>query len=107
MKTRFSRSQALRRLLREAHYERESLPVDDRWVAQTLAGVRRLAAAGGPPAGPEPADAFSWPWLAAGGLATAALALLLIHYPFIPDADLWSFLVYEDESMNMMLAFLY
>jgi fumarate reductase subunit D len=52
-------------------------------------------------------EPFFWHWFTAGGVATAVMALLLLNFQFVPDADLWSFLIYENEIVNIMQAYLY
>lgn len=107
MKTTSERSERLRGLLRGAHHERENLAIDDQWRQQTLRRIRHLAASERPLSTPGLWEPFFWRWFAAGGVVTAVMAILLLNFQFIPDGDLWSFLVYENETMNMMQAFLY
>jgi len=89
------------------HQARENLAIDDRWTHQTLRRVRHLAASGRPLSAAGLWEPFFWRWFAAGGLATAVMAVLLLNFQFIPDADLWSFLIYENEIINIMQAYLY
>lgn len=107
MKTKPDRSEKLRHLLRAAHHARENTAVDEQWARQALRRIRHLAASESPSVSVNPWDSFSWRWFAAGGMATAIMALMLLNYQFVPDADLWSFLVYEDETMSMIQALLY
>jgi hypothetical protein len=69
--------------------------------------IRHLAATEHPVSRADWGESYFWRWYTAGGLATATLIVLLFNFQFLPDADLWSFLVYENETMNMMQAFLY
>lgn len=107
MKTTSGRSEKLRDLLRGAHRARENQVVDEQWSQQTLRRIRHLAATAYPVSKAGLGEPFFWRWFAAGGVATATMVVLLLNFQFIPDADLWSFLVYENETMNMMQAFLY
>ncbi len=107
MKTTSDRSERLRELLRGAHQARENLVVDAQWTRQTLRRIRDLAASERPLSTAGLWEPFFWRWFAAGGVATAVMGLLLFNFQFVPDADLWSFLIYENETMNMMQAFLY
>jgi len=107
MKTTSDRSDKLRNLLRGAHHARENLAVDDQWTRQTLRRIRHLATSERPLSTAGLWEPLFWRWFAAGGVATAVMALLLVNFQFVPDADLWSFLLYENETMNMMQAFLY
>jgi len=107
MKTTSDRSEKLRDLLRGAHHARENLVVDDQWTRQTLRRIRHLAASERPFSTAGLWEPFFWRWFAAGGVATAVMAWLLLNFQFISDADLWSFLIYENEITNMMQAFLY
>lgn len=107
MKTTSDRSEKLRDLLRGVHHARENLVVDGQWTRQTLGRIRHLAASEGPLSAAGLWEPFFWRWFAAGGVATAVMALLLFNFQFVPDADLWSFLLYENETMNMLQAFLY
>jgi len=107
MKITSDRSEKLRDLLRGVHHAREDLAIDAQWTRQTLRRVRHLAAAERSLSTVGLWEPFFWHWFAAGGVATAVMALLLINFQFVPDADLWSFLLYENETMNMLQAFLY
>jgi hypothetical protein len=40
-------------------------------------------------------------------LATAVMVVVLLNFQFVPDVDIWSFLLYENDSMTMLQAFLY
>ena len=107
MKSTSDRSEKLQDLLRGVHRAREHQVVDDKWTRQTMRQIRHLTATGHPVSKAGPAESYFWRWFTAGGLATATLIVLLFNFQFLPDADLWSFLVYENETMNMMQAFLY
>jgi len=107
MKRTSDRSDKLQDLLREAHHARENQAVDEQWARQTMHQIRHLAATEQPLSRAGLGESFFWRWFAAGGVATATMIVLLLNFQFIPDADLWSFLVYENETMNMMQAFLY
>ena len=107
MKTTSDRSEKLRELLRRVHHTRENLAIDDQWTHQTLRRVRNLAASKDPVSTAWLWEPFFWRWFTAGGVATAVMALLLLNFQFIPDADLWSFLIYENEIINIMQAYLY
>jgi len=105
MKTKADRSERLRDLLRATHRARENPVIDARWGVQTMRRIRQQAAAERPTAGFE--ETFFWRWFAAGGVAAAVLMVVVLNFQFIPDADLWSILLYENETLSMMQAFLY
>ena len=107
MKTKSTRSEKLRDLLRGAHHERENLVIEGQWTQQAMRRIRHLAASKSPVSTAWLWEPFFWRWFAAGGVATAVMALLLLNFQFIPDGDLWSFLIYENEIINMMQAYLY
>jgi len=107
MKTKSDRSERLRELLRGVHQARENLVVDAQWTHRTLRRVRHLAASEDSVSTAWLWEPFFWRWFAAGGVATAVMAFLLLNFQFIPDADLWSFLIYENEIINIMQAYLY
>jgi hypothetical protein len=107
MKTKSTRSERLQDLLRGAHHERENLVIEGQWAQQTLRRIRHLAATEHAASTVWFWEPFFWRWFAAGGVATAVMMLLLLNFQFVPDADIWSFLLYENETMNMMQAFLY
>ena len=107
MKTTSGRSEKLRDLLRGAHHARENQAVDEQWTRQTMRRIRHLAATERPV---STAGLWGSVFLALvcgrrGG--DRHMLALLLNFQFIPDGDLWSFLVYENETMNMMQAFLY
>ena len=106
MKAKVDRKEKLRALLRGAHQRPEDFAVDTRWRERAMARIRRLAA-GGTSTAAALGDALFWRWFAVGGVATAVMAVVLLHFQFIPDVDLWSFLLYENETMTMLQAFLY
>jgi hypothetical protein len=106
MKTKVDRSEKLRALLRAAHHAREDLAIDAQWGEQTMRRIRYLAA-GRSTTAAGPGDALFWRWFAVGGVATAVMAVVVLNFQFIPDVDLWSFLLYENETMTMLQAFLY
>jgi hypothetical protein len=106
MKTKVKRSEKLRDLLRVAHHAREDGVVDPQWGERTMRRIRHLAAAGRSAAA-DRWDALFWRWFAAGGLATAVMVVVLLNFQFVPDVDIWSFLLYENDSMTMLQAFLY
>lgn len=107
MKSTSEQSERLRSLLRETHYARESRPDNPLWARQTLQRIRELAASGRTRSAYDFWEPYFWRWFTAGGVATAVMTLLLLNFQFVPDADLWSFLVYENETMNMFQALLY
>ena len=107
MKSTSDRSEKLQDLLRGVHRARENQVVDEQWTRQTMRQIRHLAATEQSVSRAGGGESFFWRWFAAGGVATATLIVLLFNFQFLPDADLWSFLVYENETMNMMQAFLY
>ena len=107
MKIKSTRSEKLRDLLRGVHHARENLVVEGQWAQQTLRRIRHLAATGHSTSTIWYWEPFFWRWFAAGGVATVVMALLLLNFQFIPDADLWSFLTYENEIVNMMQVYLY
>ena len=107
MKSKFDRSEKLREILRAAHREREQGEVDGRWQQQTLRRIRHLAATGRPVTAAGLLEDYFWRWFTAGGLVTAILTVALLNFQFIPDVDLWSFLLYENETLTMLQGFLY
>ncbi len=107
MKTKFGQSEKLRHLLRAAHHAREHPVSDGQWTQQAMRRIRHLAATEGPVYTAWLWEPFFWRWFTAGGVATAVMALLLLNFQFVPDADLWSFLIYENEIINTMQAYLY
>jgi len=106
MKSKFDRSEMLCELLRTAHREREQGAMEGPWQQRTLHRIRHLAAAGRPTAAGL-LEAYFWRWFSAGGVAIAVLTVVLLNFEFIPDADLWSFLLYENETLTMLQGFLY
>lgn len=107
MKNKTERSDKLRELLRAAHRERDHCKVDPHWRQRTLGRIRHQAAAGRPMPAERFLETYYWRWFAAGGLASALLTAALLNFQFIPDADMWSFLLYENETLTMLQAFLY
>jgi protein tyrosine/serine phosphatase len=107
MKTKFGRSEKLRHLLRATHQAREHPVSNGQWTRQAMRRIRYLAASEAPVSTAWLWEPFFWRWFTAGGVATAVMALVLLNFQFVPDADLWSFLIYENETMNMMQAYLY
>ena len=107
MKTKLSRSEKLRHLLRVAHHAREHPVSDGQWTRQAMCRIRHLAASEDPLSRAWLWEPYFWRWFTAGGVATAVMALLLLNFQFVPDADLWSFLIYENEIVNIMQAYLY
>ena len=107
MKPSSTQPERLRRLLRAVHHQREEVTVDDQWTQQTLDRIRRLADDHRPSTAPSYWETYFWRWFAAGGMATAILALMIVNFQWIPDGELWSFLFYENETLSMMQAYLY
>jgi hypothetical protein len=107
MTSKIDQEEKLRRLLRAAHRARDNRSIDDQWTQQTMRRIRQLAASDRRGAVVDFWELYFWRWFTAGGVATVVLALLLINFQFVPDADLWSYLVYENETMNMLQALLY
>ena len=107
MRTKVDRGEKLHTLLRAAHQRHDHLVIDVRWQGETMHRIRHLAAAGRTPSAAGRWDALFWRWFAVGGVATAVMAAVLLHFQFIPDVDLWPFLLYENETMTMLQAFLY
>jgi hypothetical protein len=107
MKTNSSRSEKLRQLLRATHQSREHPISDGQWARQTMRRIRHLAATEGPASTAWLWEPYFWRWFTAGGVATAVMAVMLLNFQFVPDADLWSFLIYENEIVNIMQAYLY
>jgi len=107
MKTNQSRSERLRQLLCATHYAREHPISDGQWTRQAMRRIRHLAASEDPLSTTWLWEPYFWRWFTAGGVATAVMALLLLNFQFVPDADLWSFLIYENEIVNIMQAYLY
>lgn len=107
MKSKVDRTEKLRHLLRAAHHGREDLVIDPQWEAQTMCRIRHQAEAGRSMAQAGLGDALFWRWFAVGGAATAVMTVVLLNFQFVPDVDLWSFLLYENETMTMLQAFLY
>lgn len=100
-------SESLRSLLQETHYARENLPGDALWAQETMRRIRHLAASGRTRSAVDFLEPYFWRWFTAGGVASAVMVLLLLNFQFVPDADLWSFLIYENETLNMFQALLY
>ena len=107
MTSRINQKEKLRKLLRAAHHARKNRPGDEQWTQQTMRRIRQLAAGDRTGATVDYWELYFWRWFTAGGVATAVMALLLLNFQFVPDADLWSYLVYENETMNMLQALLY
>jgi|GEM_PF-2139060 len=107
MKSTSKQSERLRRLLQETHHARENLTGDNLWARQTMRRIHHLAVSGRTSSAVDFLEPYFWRWFTAGGVATAVMALLLLNFQFVPDADLWSFLIYENETMNMLQALLY
>jgi hypothetical protein len=107
MKTNSSRAEKLRQLLRATHHAREHPVSDGQWTRQAMRRIRHLAVSEDAVSTAWLWEPFFWRWFTAGGVATAVMALMLFNFQFVPDADLWSFLIYENEIVNIMQAYLY
>ena len=107
MKPSSARSEKLRRLLRIAYRERDQVTVGDQWARQTLDRIHQLTEARRPSTIVSFWELYFWRWFTVGGMATAALVLMILNIQWIPDGALWSFLFYETETLNMMQAYLY
>ena len=107
MKSVSGRKEKLRRLLRVVHHARQEVELDDAWTRQTMDQVRQMTDSGRRLSPTVFWERYYWRWMAVGGMATAAMAMVLFNFQFVPDGDLWSFLVYENETLNMLQTFLY
>lgn len=92
----------LRQILKQAYRTRETNAVPDVDPRALMGRIRRLAASREEASLGALLDRLFW-WLApATGAMIAILAMVVVNFDFIPDADAWSMLCYENEAAAMM-----